>query len=123
MRFDTLIFETRKLLLLKIIIIGQPFAQLQILKVPQTTLRQIGEFMHHYTYNTLPNAFDNYFNRASVFHSYHTRNSTQYRIEFAHTNTCIFAIKIAGLSLWNSLAKDLQGRAVNVYPFTQLTDR
>ena|SRR6218665_246610 len=59
---------------------GQAFAQLTILKVPQITLMQIGEFMHRYTYNTLPDAFDNYLNRASIFHSYHTRNSTQYRI-------------------------------------------
>jgi len=70
---------------------------------------QIGEFMHLYTYNTLPDAFDNYFNRASVFRSYHTRNSTRNRSEFAHMNTRIFAIKIAGPSIWNSLPKDLQG--------------
>ena len=57
---------------------------------------QIGEFMHRYTFNTLPDAFDDYFNRTSVFHSYHTRNSTQYRSVSAHTNTRIFAIKSAG---------------------------
>ena len=56
---------------------GQAFAQLKSLKIPQITLMKIGKFMHRYSYNTLPDAFDNHFNRDSVFYSYHSRNSTQ----------------------------------------------
>src|SRR6218665_2070995 len=71
---------------------SQAFAQLEILKAPQITKIQIGEFMHRFTYTTLANAFANYFNRASVFDSYHKRNFIQYRSEFSHTNTRIFGI-------------------------------
>ena len=86
----------------------QAFTQLGILNVEQIKQLQISEFMHRYTYNTLPDVYVNYYNLASDFHSYDTRSVTQYRREFARTNSRKFSIKFTGPSLWNGLPHDLQ---------------
>ena len=64
--------------------------------------------MHRYTYNTLPDVYVNYFKLASDFHSYDTRNLTQYRSEFARTNSRKFSIKVSGPYVWNGIPLDLR---------------
>jgi hypothetical protein len=82
---------------------AQAFRQLGILRIDEINRLQISEFMHRYTYKTLPVAYANYFNLTSDFHSYNTRNLNTYRSEFARTNLRKFSIKSIGPHTWNSL--------------------
>jgi exonuclease III len=86
----------------------QSFTQLGILKFEQIKQLQISEFMHRYTFKRLPDVYVNYFNLASDFHSYNTRNQNTYRSEFARTNSRKFSIKYTGPSVWNGLPHDLR---------------
>jgi hypothetical protein len=78
-----------------------------ILKLDQIRILQTGEFMFRYKHGLLPKTFANYFSTGSTIHSYSTRTASNYRPIFAHTNTRIFSIKIAGPTVWNKLPIDI----------------
>jgi hypothetical protein len=84
------------------------FKHLGILKLLQIRQKQTCEFMHRYSYNTLPNIYTNFFTSSSDFHSYNTRNLSLFRSVFARTNSRKFSIRVAGPASWNELPKDLR---------------
>jgi hypothetical protein len=84
------------------------FTQLGILKVLQIKQLQMCEFMHRYTYNTLPISHANLFTLASDIHSYNTRNLASYRTVRARTNSRKFSIKYAGPIEWNRIPLNLR---------------
>ena len=84
------------------------FIQLGILKIAQIKQLQINEFMHRYTYNTLPSSHANFYSLASDIHSHNTRILASYRSEFAHTNTRKFSIRCVGPEEWNRIPQDLR---------------
>jgi hypothetical protein len=85
------------------------FQDLGILKIEQINIYQVGEFMHRYTHNQLPNAFCNYFKYISDQHPHDTRNKgNKYLVDFSRTNIRKFSIVIWGPRLWNSLSPSLR---------------
>ena len=86
----------------------QLFMQLGILKIAQIKQLQINEFMHRYTYNTLPSSHANFYSLASDIHSHNTRILASYRSEFARTNTRKFSIRCVGPEEWNRVPQDLR---------------
>ena len=91
------------------LIAGFPYnSHTGILKVAQIKQIQICEFMHRYTYKTLPSAYVNLYSLASDFHSYNTRNLASYRSEFARTNSRKFSVRCAGPVEWNKLPQGLR---------------
>ena len=85
------------------------FQDLGILKIEQINIYQVGEFMHRYTHNQLPNAFCNYFKYISDQHSHYTRNKgNKYLVDFSRTNIRKFSLVIWGPRLWNSLSPSLR---------------
>jgi len=83
------------------------FAKLQLLKLHQIKLLQIGTFMFSYNHSLLPSNFKNYFQCGSDIHTHYTRNSSKYRPPFAHLNSRRFSIKHVGPSVWNEIPTDL----------------
>lgn len=82
---------------------AQLFAKFGVLKLVLIKQLQINEFMHRYTYNTLPDSLANFYSLTSDIHSYNTRSITLYRIEFARTNSRRFSIRCTGPEEWNKL--------------------
>src|SRR6218665_2899993 len=83
------------------------FKHCEILKFFQISLKQINEFMHRYSYNTLPAVFSNFFTPSAV-HSYNTRNCSTIKHAFARTNSRKFSIRVAGLITWDELPRDIR---------------
>src|SRR6218665_2294161 len=83
------------------------FKHFEILKLFQINLKQINEFMHRYSYNTLPTVFSNFFTPPAV-HSYNTRNSSTIKHASARTNSRKFSIRVAGPITWDELPRDIR---------------
>src|SRR6218665_383787 len=83
------------------------FKHFGILKLFQISLKRINEFMHRYSYNTLPTVFSNFFTPSAI-HSYNTRNSSTIKHAFARTNSRKFSIRVAGPITWDELPRDIR---------------
>src|SRR6218665_2351940 len=83
------------------------FKHFEILKLFQINLKQINEFMHRYSYSTLPTVFSNFFTPPAA-HSYNTRNSSTIKHAFARTNSRKFSIRVAGPITWDELPRDIR---------------
>src|SRR6218665_2440200 len=83
------------------------FKHFEILKLFQINLKQINEFMHRYSYNTLPTVFSNFFTPSAV-HSYNARNSSTIKHAFPPTNSRKFSIRVAGPITWDELPRDIR---------------
>lgn len=59
--------------------------------------------MFCYKSDLLPKTVADCFNTGSASHSQYTRAASNYRAVIAHTNTRKFAVKVAGINVWNNL--------------------
>ena len=84
------------------------FKTLNMLKIDQIGILQIGEFMYRFDRNLLPSIYKHYFQLSSQVHPYFTRNSSAYRRTYARTNTRLFSIKSIGVAIWGKIPMEIR---------------
>jgi len=87
---------------------GPLFKSLKFLKFHDINRLQLGEFMYKFQHSKLPVSFDNYFRYLTEIHNHNTRGRRNLNVEFCHTVSKTFSVKIAGPKLWNNLPVKLR---------------
>ena len=72
------------------------FRDLNLLRLDQIYLYQLGKFMYLYRSGSLPKYFNNYFPMTNEVHSYNTRSAKSYYLPLCRTNIRQFSIKYKG---------------------------
>ena len=93
------------------------FHENKILKVHDIYLFQLGQFMHKYSKNQLPNIFSNMFIKNSTVHQYPTRQSNSLHLPLTRT---LFANKLftfTGPKFWNSLNDSMKVQSLVTFKY------
>lgn len=92
------------------------FKKLNILKLENICLLQLGLFMYSYKKSLLPNRFKNMFVLNSDIHGYSTRNLMAFRVPLCRTNIRQFSIRFQGPKFFNSLPLEMTNLvSVNIF--------
>ena len=83
------------------------FKKLNILKLENICLLQLGLFMYSYKKSLLPNRFKNMFVLNSDIHGYSTRDLMAFRVPLCRTNIRQFSIRFQGPKFFNSLPLEM----------------
>ena len=94
-----------------------PFKKKRILKWHDLIHYHIALFMHKYTSNSLPPAFNNFFKPISKVHSYNTRlaSKSSYYLPQSRTNYGLFNIRYKGVGIWNEIKTDLKSLSIKKF--------
>ena len=87
------------------------FKDLNILKLNDIYLLQLGIFMYKYQNNLLPINFANSFLRTDQVHNYNTRASRLFYVPSCRTNIRKFTVNYQGLCFYNSIDADIRNVA------------
>ena len=83
------------------------FKKLDLLKLNDICMLQLGQFMFHHKSSLLPERFDNMFFKNDQIHTFNTRNSSKYHVPSCRTNIRQFSVRFQGPKFLNSLPHDL----------------
>ena len=83
------------------------FKKLDLLKLNDICMLQLGQFMFHHKSSLLPERFDNMFFKNDQIHTFNTRNSSKYHVPSCRTNIRQFSVRFQGPKFFNSLPHDL----------------
>ena len=84
------------------------FKQNNLLKIEDIYKLQLGLLMYKLSREALPNSISILFQRNIEIHNHNTRNSNDYFMHEARTNTRKFTIKYSGPLFWNSIPEHIQ---------------
>jgi len=84
------------------------FVKYNILNVYDCYKLELGVFMFKYYTNQLPPAFNNFFQKRSTIHDYHTRNCSNYNQTRNKKTFSDHSVRTSGVILWNSFQETLK---------------
>ena len=82
--------------------------EFEILKVQDMVNQEILTFVHNYISNSLPSAFNNYYETLASIHGINTRHGSNLNKPMHRTKMGALSIKIHGAELWNKLDYNLK---------------
>ena len=88
---------------------GPIFKKLELLKLHDIHLFQLGFFMFSFKNSTLPSKFNNLFFMNSQIHNYNTRSAHSFHLPLCRTNTRLFSIYFQGPKFYNSFNSVITG--------------
>ena len=78
------------------------------LKVFDLCNLNIGSFMYNYCNNLLPSAFNNLFNTNDDYHTYNTRNASDFKYPKIRTELGRKSISYQGVKIWNDIPNHIK---------------
>ena len=93
------------------------FKNMNILKIEDICLLELGKFMHRVNSNDVPSNFENYFTRIENMHSYNLRSIRNKTFYTKHVNTNKYKnwLTNSGVNLWEKIDPEMKKLSYKVF--------